>query len=127
MDDDLRIALGKGENPVFLHAALVNRHGMIAGATGTGKTISLQVIAEGLSRIGVPSFVTDVKGDLSGISQAGTPHPKIDERLGKTGLDDFAFGPSPTVFWDLAGENAATRSARRSPTWARPSSPACST
>ena len=104
MGDDLRIALGKGENPVFLHAALVNRHGMIAGATGTGKTISLQVIAEGLSRIGVPSFVTDVKGDLSGISQAGTPHPKIDERLGRIGLDDFAFGPSPTVFWDLAGE-----------------------
>jgi len=106
MSEDLRIPLGKGEDAVYLHAGLVNRHGMIAGATGTGKTISLQLIAEGLSRIGVPSFVTDVKGDLSGISQAGVPHPKIDERLERVGFDaaDFAFGPSPTVFWDLLGE-----------------------
>jgi len=106
MGDELEITLGKGEHPVVLHAGLVNRHGMIAGATGTGKTISLQVIAEGLSRIGVPSFVTDVKGDLSGISQAGSPHPKIDERLAKIGAiaEGFAFEASPTVFWDLLGE-----------------------
>ena len=107
MSEGLKIALGKGERPVFLHAGLLNRHGMIAGATGTGKTISLQVIAEGLSRIGVPSFVTDVKGDLSGVSQAGSAHPKIDERLATIGFaqpGDFAFEPSPTVFWDLLGE-----------------------
>ena len=112
MSDSLEIPLGKGEHPVVLHAGLVNRHGMIAGATGTGKTVSLQVIAEGLSRLGVPSFVTDVKGDLSGVSQAGSPHPRIDERLaaiglgapGANGAGGFAFEASPTVFWDLSGE-----------------------
>ena len=88
---------------VELLAGRANRHGMIAGATGTGKTISLQVIAEGLSRLGVPSFVADVKGDLSGISQAGAAHPKIDDRLAAIGLEDFAFGANPTIFWDLAG------------------------
>ena len=104
MDEGPTIALGRGEHPVVLHAGLVNRHGMIAGATGTGKTVSLQLIAEGLSRLGVPSFVTDVKGDLSGLSQPGATHPRIDERLAKVGLGDFAFEGCPTVFWDLLGE-----------------------
>mgnify|MGYP000350431050 CR=1 FL=1 len=102
--DDLRIALGQGERAVFLHPGLVNRHGMIAGATGTGKTVSLQVIAEGLSRIGVPSLVSDVKGDLSGLARAGATNPKIDERLGRMKLEGFAFEACPTVFWDLLGE-----------------------
>ncbi len=104
MSDDLAILLGKGDVRVELLARYANRHGMIAGATGTGKTVSLQVIAEGLSRLGVPVFMADVKGDLSGISQAGAAHPKIDERLSRIGIEDFAFGANPTVLWDLAGE-----------------------
>ena len=80
-----------------------NRHGPIAGATGTGKTITLQVMAESFSRMGVPVFVSDVKGDLSGISQPGSPHPKIDERVQKIGITDFHFAAAPTVFWDLFG------------------------
>ena len=103
MSESPSVTLGKAETRVELLAGRANRHGMIAGATGTGKTISLQVIAEGLSRLGVPSFVADVKGDLSGISQAGAAHPKIDERLAAIGLEDFEFGANPTIFWDLAG------------------------
>ena len=105
MSDDPVVLLGKGETQVFLHAGLANRHGMIAGATGTGKTVSLQVMAEGLSALGVPVFMTDVKGDLSGISQPGTEHPKITERLDRVDVPDFAFAGSPTVLWDLDGEH----------------------
>ena len=104
MGEELRVLLGKGETHVALHAGLVNRHGLIAGATGTGKTVSLQVIAEGLSRLGVPSFVTDVKGDLAGVSQSGAEHPKITERLERIGIDGFGFEGSPTILWDLDGE-----------------------
>ena len=104
VSEEPSVLLGAGETPVSLLARQANRHGMIAGATGTGKTVSLQVIAEGLSRLGVPSLVADVKGDLSGISQAGAPHPKIDERLARIGVEGFALGANPTVFWDLAGE-----------------------
>jgi len=105
MSDELRVLLGKGETAVELYAGLANRHGLIAGATGTGKTVSLQVLAEGLSALGVPVFMTDVKGDLSGISQPGSAHPKIDERLQRVGIPDFAFEGSPTVLWDLDGEH----------------------
>ena len=104
MSETPSVLLGRGETHVELLARFANRHGMIAGATGTGKTVSLQVIAEGLSRLGVPTFMADVKGDLSGISQAGSPHPKIDERLSAIGIEDFAFGANPTVLWDLAGK-----------------------
>jgi DNA helicase HerA-like ATPase len=75
------ILLGKGEDLQYLLPAFGNRHGLITGATGTGKTVTLQVIAEGFSRIGVPVFLADVKGDLAGLSQPIAPHPKIDERL----------------------------------------------
>ena len=105
MSDDPVVLLGKGETQVFLHAGLANRHGMIAGATGTGKTVSLQVMAEGLSALGVPVFMTDVKGDLSGISQPGTERPTITERLERIDIPDFAFAGSPTVLWDLDGEH----------------------
>lgn len=105
MSEDLKILLGKGESHVELHAGLANRHGLITGATGTGKTVSLQVVAEGLSALGVPVFLTDVKGDLSGISQPGSPHAKIDERLETIGIPDFAFAASPTVLWDLDGQH----------------------
>lgn len=104
MSDELRLLLGGSDTHVELLAAFANRHGLIAGATGTGKTVSLQVLAEGLSRIGVPVFMTDVKGDLSGISQPGKPHPKIDERLNAISIPDFEFDQNPTICWDLAGK-----------------------
>jgi len=89
--------------PCLLNARMANRHGLIAGATGTGKTVTLQNLAEGFSRIGVPVFLTDVKGDLSGLAAAGRPHPRIDARVKQLGLDDFNFRAVPTVFWDLFG------------------------
>lgn len=82
-----------------------NRHGLVAGATGTGKTVTLQVLAEGFSRMGVPVFAVDVKGDLSGIAVAGKSHPKIDERLAKIPLPDYRQQPCPTVFWDMDGKH----------------------
>ena len=81
-----------------------NRHGLITGATGTGKTVTLQVLAESFSRLGVPVFTADVKGDLSGLAGAGKPHPKIDERLQYIGIEGHDFEASPTVFWDVYGE-----------------------
>ena len=99
------ILLGKGKNRQYLRPALANRHGLITGATGTGKTVTLQVLAEGFSRIGVPVFLADVKGDLSGLGQAIAPHPKIDERLERIGIDDFSPTAWPIVFWDLFGES----------------------
>lgn len=86
---------------VFAPAAMANRHGLIAGATGTGKTISLQILAEGFSRLGVPLLVTDIKGDLSGLSQPARPHPKIDQRIQAIGIDDYQPRACPTVFWDV--------------------------
>ena len=81
-----------------------NRHGLIAGATGTGKTVSLQVLAEGFSRAGVPVFLADVKGDLAGISQSGGGNPKVAERAALLGIADPASDGCPTVPWDLFGE-----------------------
>lgn len=98
------LLVGKGEVDVHLLPQMANRHGLIAGATGTGKTVTLQVLAEHFSRIGVPVFMADVKGDLSGISQAGTETPKIAERIRQLGLRDFSFRDFPAVFWDVFGE-----------------------
>ena len=85
-----------------------NRHGLVAGATGTGKTVTLQIMAEGFSAAGVPVFCSDVKGDLSGVSQAGTHehklHDKLIARATKIGFDDYGYDAMPTVFWDLYGE-----------------------
>ncbi len=81
-----------------------NRHGLIAGATGTGKTVTLQVLAEGFARAGVPVFAVDVKGDLSGISQPGRPHKEIDRRVNLLGLTDYKASPHPTLFWDIFAE-----------------------
>lgn len=100
-----QILLGKSpRKKVYLNPRYANRHGLIAGATGTGKTVSLQVLAEGFSRLGVPVFMADVKGDLTGISQPGSPHPNIEARLEKIGIDDFEFEAFPTILWDLQGE-----------------------
>ncbi|MGB6104816.1 MAG: helicase HerA-like C-terminal domain-containing protein [Pusillimonas sp.] len=83
---------------------LANRHGCITGATGTGKTVTLQVLAEAFSRMGTPVFMADVKGDLSGISQAAEPNPKLQERLARLGLPEPAWGGNPVVFWDIFAE-----------------------
>jgi len=99
------ILIGKGENLQYLLPSFGNRHGLITGATGTGKTVTLQILAEGFSRIGVPVFLADVKGDLSGLSQPISPHPKIDERLEKIGIEDFNPSGWPVVFWDIFGKN----------------------
>ena len=98
------VLIGKGARRQTLPLRYANRHGLIAGATGTGKTVTLQVLAEELSRSGVPVFVADVKGDLSGISQPGRPHPKVDERVARIGIADHGFEGCPTVFWDLFGD-----------------------
>jgi DNA helicase HerA-like ATPase len=102
MADPLLIA--KGESELFLLPRMANRHGLVAGATGTGKTVTLQVMAEALSRAGVPIFMADVKGDLSGISQPGTAKPKIEERVKQLGLAGFQFSGAPVAFWDVFGE-----------------------
>ena len=101
---DPGIFIGKGSLPVYLEPRLANRHGLIAGATGTGKTVSLQILAEDFSRRGVPVFLADVKGDLSGISQPGKENPKLATRATAIGLTDFQFEAFPVVFWDLFGK-----------------------
>ena len=102
--DNSQILIGGGTKQVFLQCRFANRHGLIAGATGTGKTVTLQVLAEGFSRIGVPVFLADVKGDISGISQPGKPHPKVDERVEKIGLENYSQRGFPVAFWDLFGK-----------------------
>jgi DNA helicase HerA-like ATPase len=98
------ILVGKGTSAQWLALGLANRHGLITGATGTGKTVSLQILAEGFSAAGVPVFMADVKGDLSGVSQAATINPKLSERAAAVGLADYAPRACPTVFWDLFGD-----------------------
>ncbi len=95
------LLIGKARQAVYLLPRMANRHGFIAGATGTGKTVTLQVLAESFSQIGVPVFMADVKGDLSGISQPGKAHPKITERIAHIGLEEFSFNASPVTFWDV--------------------------
>jgi DNA helicase HerA-like ATPase len=89
---------------IVLLPQFANRHGLIAGATGTGKTVTLKVLAESFSRIGVPVFLADAKGDVSSLAQAGSSSPKFDERLKSLGIDAIPFAASPVVFWDLFGE-----------------------
>ena len=89
---------------IVLHSQFANRHGLIAGATGTGKTITLKVLAESFSRIGVPVFLADAKGDVSSIAKAGSSNPKFDDRIKSLGVDSIPFAASPTIFWDLFGE-----------------------
>ena len=95
---------GAGQSVTFA-PALANRHGLITGATGTGKTVTLQVLADQFSRLGVPVFVADVKGDLSGLAAAGAPSPKLLERLKKIGIDAPAWQANPVVFWDVFGKS----------------------
>ena len=104
MSDTLGIFLGRGATAQTLSLKYANRHGLIAGATGTGKTVSLQVLAEGFSAAGVPVFMADVKGDLSGVSQPGGGVPGFEERAAAVGLDPYIHRGFPTVYWDLFGE-----------------------
>ena len=104
---DGQIQIGTCEGgPVFLRPDMANRHGLIAGATGTGKTVTLKVLAEGFSEMGVPVFLSDIKSDLSGMVKPGTPSESIEKRLKKCGVDPdkFAYKAFPSAFWDVYGK-----------------------
>lgn len=99
------LLIARSESDIYMIPKMANRHGMIAGATGTGKTVTLQVIAERLSRIGVPVFMADVKTDLSGISQPGSSaNTKVMDRLKQLRIKDHEFAGCPVTFWDVFGE-----------------------
>lgn len=102
MNDPILVA--QSDIAIYLLPKMANRHGLIAGATGTGKTVTLQTLAESFSARGVPVFLADVKGDLAGISQPGANHPKLIERAKELGLSDYTGEASPVVFWDVFGE-----------------------
>jgi uncharacterized protein len=102
MNDPILVA--QGDKPVVLLPQMANRHGLIAGATGTGKTVTLQTLAENFSARGVPVFMADVKGDLAGMSQPGGNNPKIVQRAQELGITDFRGEACPVVFWDVFGE-----------------------
>ena len=95
---------GQNREQLNMNAAMANRHGMISGATGTGKTVTLQILAESFSKIGVPVFLADIKGDLSGISKPGQAHEKITERIEAINIENFQQRGNPVVFWDIFGK-----------------------
>ncbi len=103
--NDGKLWIATGETPIYLEPKMANRHGLIAGATGTGKTVSLKVMAESFSDIGVPVFMVDIKGDVSGIAQAGVQSDKVTSQLEKCRVDvPFDFKEYPVMFWDVLGE-----------------------
>ncbi|MCG7875224.1 MAG: DUF853 domain-containing protein [Candidatus Thiodiazotropha taylori] len=104
MTDNKILLGGNGTQQILLNAGMANRHGLITGATGTGKTVTLQVLAESFSRLGVPVFTADVKGDLSGLAGSGKTHPKITERLEYINIEGHQFEPCPVLFWDVYGK-----------------------
>lgn len=108
MFSDGRLLIGKGEKEVYLEPKMANRHGLIAGATGTGKTITLKVMAESFSDMGVPVFLADIKGDLGGCVKKGAENENITKRLDSIGIsrDEFIFTGYPVRFWDVFGEEA---------------------
>ncbi len=99
-----QILIGRGERPVQLLARYGNRHGLIAGATGTGKTVSLMVLAEGFSRMGVPVFMADVKGDVAGLAMSGSDSEKIRQRVAQIGIEGYTHEANPVLFWDVFGK-----------------------
>lgn len=103
MFSENRLYIAKGSAPVYLVPNMANRHGLIAGATGTGKTITLKVMAESLSAAGVPVFLADIKGDLSGMCMAGQSNAKLEERLSALGISGFGYTGFPTRFFDVFG------------------------
>jgi len=100
---DQGIIIAKAGRELHLLPNMANRHGLIAGATGTGKTVTLRVIAESFSRLGIPSFLADIKGDVSGLAKPGASNPKIQERVEHLHLTDFSFEGYPVEFWDVFG------------------------
>src|ERR1044071_2126685 len=102
MTDPILVAKND-KNEFYLLPQMANRHGVITGATGTGKTVTLQRIAEGFSQRGVPVFMADIKGDLTGVSQAGGGNPKVDERNKMLGIEP-QFAGSPVTLWDVFGK-----------------------
>src|SRR5688572_8552101 len=98
MEQEGKIFVGKSDKPEYLDLKLANRHGLITGATGTGKTVTLQVLAEGFSAAGVPAFASDIKGDLSGIAAKGEPKDFLDKRAAEVGLVDYEQKAFPVVF-----------------------------
>ena len=104
MSNDAAIFVGASDADQFLLLKYANRHGLIAGATGTGKTVTLQTLAEGFSAFGVPVFVADIKGDLSGIGRAGGDNPRAVERARQLGIEAYAGRAFPVIYWDLFGE-----------------------
>ena len=104
MAEPFSIARTGGGADIWFSPAVANRHGLITGATGTGKTVSLQVLADHFSAIGVPVFLADVKGDLTGLAAAGSLTPKMKERLAATGVAEPAWRADPVVLWDVFGK-----------------------
>lgn len=96
--------IAKGDEELYLLPRMSNRHGLVAGATATDKTVTMQVMAKALSFIGVPVFAADVRGDLSGISQPGHTSAKIDARVTAQGIAPINFAACPVVFWDVFGK-----------------------
>ncbi|MEW6052901.1 MAG: helicase HerA-like domain-containing protein [Nitrospirota bacterium] len=103
MNNTEEILVARGKQDLAVHSQMANRHGLIAGATGTGKTVTLRVMAEQFSRAGVPVFMADVKGDLSGLARPGGDHPKVKERVRQLAPDDFSYEGYPVIFWDVFG------------------------
>src|SRR6476660_6180678 len=106
LDHDGTIFVGRSSKPEVLTLALANRHGLVAGATGTGKTVTLQILAEGLSRAGVSVFVADVKGDLSGIAMPGEASPRVQERARQVGVE-WRPAACPVEIASLTGAHGA--------------------
>jgi len=104
VDDSGKILFAKGNEELFLLSRMANRHGLITGATGTGKTVSLKVLAEAFSSMGVPVFLADIKGDVASICNAGGGNPKIDERIKSLGLKGFKYQGFPAILWDVFGQ-----------------------
>src|SRR6187200_887543 len=100
MLEDGKILIGKSAKPEYLTLRLANRHGLVTGATGTGKTVTLQVLAEGFSNAGVPVFAADIKGDLSGIAMMGDAKDFLTARAQAVKLDPYEFQQFPVMFWD---------------------------
>ena len=102
---DGKIWVGQSDKPLYLLPKMTNRHGLIAGATGTGKTVTMKILAESLSEMGVPVFLADVKGDVASLASPGQENPKMLERIENIGIPDFTYKGFPVQFWDLFGEN----------------------
>ncbi len=116
---DDKVYLGTSTQAEYLDLKLANRHGLITGATGTGKTVSLQIMAEGFSRAGVPVFCADVKGDLSGIAVSGESKDFLEERAQNIGFDDYLYEAFPTIFFGICLAARAIPSAPPSLIWGR--------